>query len=145
MSRAKRLEPVQGVVGDAERRLAQSVGAFDRRVRDAEAKLLELERYRLEYERQFTQRAGQGISAPGLRDYQAFLGRLNEALKQQQTIVQRAGAERDAERLRWQQAARRAKALDHVVGQWQADERRANDRREQKDSDERGQRKVTRD
>ena len=145
MSRAKRLEPVQEVVGDAERRLAQSVGAFDRRVREAEAKLQELERYRLEYERQFTQRAGQGISAPGLRDYQAFLARLNEAVKQQQTIVQRAAAERDAERLRWQQAARRAKALDHVVDQWQADERRADDRREQKDSDERAQRKVIHD
>jgi flagellar FliJ protein len=145
MSRAKRLEPVQEVVGDAERRLAQSVGAFDRRVREAEAKLQELERYRLEYERQFTQRAGQGISAPGLRDYQAFLARLNEAVKQQQAIVQRAATERDAERLRWQQAARRAKALDHVVDQWQADERRASDRREQKDSDERGQRKVTRE
>ena len=142
MSRAKRLEPVQEVIGDAERRLAQSVVAFDRRVREAEAKLQELERYRLEYERQFTERAGQGISAPGLRDYQAFLARLNEAVKQQQIIVQRAAAERDAERLRWQQAARRAKALDHVVGQWQADERRASDRREQKDSDERGQRKV---
>jgi flagellar FliJ protein len=142
MSRAKRLEPVQEVIGDAERRLAQSVVAFDRRVREAEAKLQELERYRLEYERQFTERAGQGISAPGLRDYQAFLARLNEAVKQQQIIVQRAAAERDAERLRWQQAARRAKALDHVVDQWQADERRASDRREQKDSDERGQRKV---
>jgi flagellar FliJ protein len=140
VSRAKRLQPVQEVVGDAERRLAQSVGAFDRRVREAEAKLQELERYRLEYEQQFAQRAGQGISASSLRDYQAFLSRLAEAARQQQIVVQRAITERDAEHLRWQQAAKRAKALDHVVGQWRADERLATDRREQRDTDERGQR-----
>jgi flagellar FliJ protein len=145
VNRAKRLQPVQEVVGDAERRLAQSVGAFDRRVREAEAKLQELERYRVEYEQQFAQRAGQGISASGLRDYQAFLSRLGEAVRQQQALVQRAVTERDAEHLRWQQAAKRAKALDHVVGQWQADERRATDRREQRDTDERGQRKVSRE
>ena len=145
MNRAKRLQPVQEVVGDAERRLAQSVAGFERRVREAEAKLQELERYRLEYEQQFNQRAGQGMTAPGLRDYQAFLTRLNEAVKQQQALVQRAIAERDAEQLRWQQAARRAKALDHVVGKWQADERRADDRRDQRDTDERGQRKTIRE
>jgi flagellar protein FliJ len=145
MNRAKRLEPVQEVVGDVERRLAQSVANFQRRVREAEAKLQELERYRLEYEQQFNQRAGQGMTAPGLRDYQAFLARLNEAVKQQQALVQRAVAERDAEQVRWQQAAKRAKALDHVVGQWQADERRANDRRDQRDTDERGQRKTIRE
>ena len=145
MNRAKRLQPVQEVVGNAERRLAQSVGAFDRRVHEAEAKLQELERYRLEYEQQFAQRAGQGISAGGLRDYQAFLSRLGEAVRQQQALLQRAVSERDAEQMRWQQAAKRAKALDHVVGQWQADERRATDRCEQRDTDERGQRKVSRE
>ncbi|HEY4369368.1 MAG TPA: flagellar export protein FliJ [Steroidobacteraceae bacterium] len=145
MNRAKRLEPVQEVVGDAERRLAQSVAAFERRVREAETKLQELERYRLEYEQQYSQRVGLGISASGLRDYQAFLSRLSEAIKQQQVLVQRAGAERDAEQQRWQQAAKRAKALNHVVGQWQADERRASDRREQLDTDERGQRKASRE
>jgi flagellar FliJ protein len=145
MNRAKRLEPVQEVVGDAERRLAQSVANFQRRVRESEAKLQELERYRIEYEQQFNQRAGQGMTAPGLRDYQAFLARLNEAVKQQQALVQRAVVERDAEQVRWQHAAKRAKALDHVVGQWQADERRANDRRDQRDTDERGQRKTIRE
>ena len=145
MNRAKRLQPVQEVVGDTERRLAQSVAGFERRVRESDAKLQELERYRLEYEQQFNQRAGQGMTAPGLRDYQAFLARLNEAVKQQQALLQRASAERDAEQLRWQQAARRAKALDHVVGKWQADERRADDRRDQRDTDERGQRKTIRE
>ncbi|MGH8188717.1 MAG: flagellar FliJ family protein, partial [Steroidobacteraceae bacterium] len=79
-----------------------------------------------------------------LRDYQVFLARLVEAIRQQHAIVQRVRAERDAERLRWQEAAKRAKALGHVVEQWQTEERRSFERREQHESDERAQRKVNR-
>jgi len=140
MSRAKRLGPVQGVVEAAEQRLAQSLAGLQRRVSDAENKLLELERYRAEYEQGFTQRVGAGLGVTQLRDYQAFLGRLTEAIRQQQAVVQRSRAERDAEQQRWQHAARRVKAIDHVVDQWQAEERRAADRSEQRDTDERGQR-----
>lgn len=140
MTRAKRLEPVQNLADEAERRLAQGVAGFERRVREAEAKLLELQRYLAEYEHQFAARAGKGIGVMELRDYQAFLARLGEAIQQQRGLVQRAQSERDAERLRWQDAAKRVKALDHVVDQWQAEERRTLDKREQRDTDERAQR-----
>lgn len=144
MTRAKRLQPVQNLVDDSERRLAQSLGAFERRVTETETKLRELDRYRSEYEKQFSQRAGTGMGVTSLRDYQAFLARLSEAIRQQQTIVQRARTERDVERKRWQEAAKRAKALGHVVEQWQAEERRTLDQREQRESDERSQRKTDR-
>lgn len=144
MTRAKRLEPVQNVADEAERRLAQSLAAFERRVSQAETKLSELEHYRAEYEKQFSQRAGRGIGAIDLRDYQAFLARLGEAIRQQRTIAERARIERDAEKQRWQDAARRAKALDHLTEKWQSEERRLADRREQRDSDERAQRKASR-
>jgi flagellar FliJ protein len=140
MTRAKRIEPVQDLVESAERRLATSLVAFERRVTEGEAKLQELERYRIEYQEQFSLRAGRGMGVAELRDYQAFLARLGEAIRQQQLLLQRMRAERDAERLRWQEAARKAKALDHVVGVWRAEERRIQDRRDQHDTDERAQR-----
>jgi flagellar FliJ protein len=142
MTRAKRLQPVQNLVDDKERRLAQSLAAYEKKLADAQRKCQELERYREEYEKQFKETAARGIGVTGLRDYQAFLARLNEAVKQQQAIVARALAERDAERGRWQEMARKAKALDHVVEQWNAEERRAHDRREQLETDERAQRRV---
>jgi flagellar FliJ protein len=142
--RAKRLEPVQQIVDDAQRRLALSVAAFEKRVLEGEAKLQELQRYKGEYEQQFSQRAGRGIGASDLRDYQAFLARLAEAIKQQQALVTRARAEHQAERLKWQEALKRSKALGHVVERWQAEERHMNDRRDQRESDERAQRKFDR-
>lgn len=143
MTRAKRLRPVQDLMDDAERKLAQSLAAYERRVSEARNKLLELERYLAEYQRQFTDRAGRGIGVTDLRDYQAFLARLNEAIRQQHGVVQRSCSERDVERKRWQDAARRAKAIDHVVDQWQLQERKALDRREQIEIDERAQRVRT--
>lgn len=140
MNRAKRLAPVQDLVDDTERKLAISLAAHERRVVEAQNKLNELLRYRGEYEKQLTQRAGGGIAATDLRDYQAFLARLGEAILQQQGIVKRTTSERDSERLRWQEAARRVKAIGHVVNQWQAEERRVLDKRDQRETDERGQR-----
>jgi flagellar FliJ protein len=139
MSRAKRLEPVQDIVDDKERRLAQSLAGHERRVAEMEAKLQDLQRYRGEYEQQFNKRAGKGIGATDLRDYQVFLSRLSDAIRQQQAVVQRTCADRDAERLRWQEAARRAKALDHVVERWQLEEQKTVERREQRETDERAQ------
>ena len=142
MTRTQRLAPVQGVVENAEKRLASSLAGFEKRVADAEAKLHELTRYRSEYEQQYAQRVAGGIGVTELRDYQAFLARLTEAMRQQQSVVHRMRADRDAEKLRWQDAAKRAKALDHVVAQWQADEQRLADRLEQRETDERAQRGV---
>ena len=137
------MKPVQNLYDDTERRLAVALATVEKKVADAEAKLQELERYRGDYESQFKQRAGRGIGATDLRDYQAFLARLSDAIRQQQAVVRRAQSERDAERQRWQEAAKRAKALGHVVEQWHTEERRASDRREQRESDERAQRKVS--
>ena len=144
MKRAKRLEPVQHIVDEAQKRLAMSVAAFEKRVLEGEAKLAELERYKGEYEQAFAQRAGRGIGVADLRDYQAFLARLAEAIKQQQALVIRARAEHQEERLKWQEALKRSKALGHVVERWQAEERQVSDRREQRESDERAQRTVSR-
>ena len=144
MTRAKRLAPVQTLFDDNERRLAQSLAAFERRVTESETKLQELERYRGEYEQQFTQRAGRAsvrrTCVTIRRSWRDWPMRFASSRR----WCSGARVERDAERLRWQEAARRAKALDHVVERWQAEERRATDRREQRDTDERAQRKVNR-
>ena len=142
--RAKRLEPVQHIVDEAQKRLAMSVATFEKRVLDGEAKLGELVRYKAEYEQGFQQRAATGIGVMEMRDYQVFLARLAEAIKQQQALVNRARAEHEAERVKWQEALKRSKALGHVVDRWQAEERQVADKRDQRESDERAQRKIPR-
>jgi flagellar FliJ protein len=140
MKRADRLEPVQKIIDETERRLAEHFAAAERLVTACEQKLNELSGYRDDYTQGFAQRAGAGMGARELLDYQAFLMRLNEAITQQAQIVARAKVDRDAQRKRWQEAAQRSKALGHVIENWALEERRSVDKREQRDSDERGQR-----
>ena len=54
-------------------------------------------------------------------------------------IVDRARAERDAELESWRNAATRASAVGNLASHWQAEERLAADRIEQKETDEHSQ------
>ncbi len=131
---------VQKVVDDLERRRAQALALSERNVADSEAKLAELEAYQASYVRDFSARAASGMNAATARDYQVFLSRLDEALRQQAQAVVRATAQRDAERCSWQGAAQRADAVGHMVKVWNAEDRKELDRSEQKESDEFAQR-----
>jgi flagellar FliJ protein len=140
MKRSERLEIVKKVVDDFERRKAEALAACERRVVESEKKLSDLEAYRDGYVRDFQLRAKAGINAAAARDYQVFLSRLDEALRQQTQAVIGTRAQRDAELQNWQDAAQRAEAIGQTVKRWQGEERHALERREQIETDERSQR-----
>lgn len=137
MTRVKRLAPVQKVMEGNERDRAGRLGAAQRRLDEAQARLAELERYHAEYAQSFNQRASAGLNSSWLRDYQVFLARLLDAVNQQRQVVTRMRAERDGERRQWQEAARRVAAVETVVERWRSDERIAAEQREQRETDER--------
>ena len=140
MKRAERLRMVERAIDDIERRRAGTLAASERHLSACAAKLAELETYHKAYTRQFNERAEAGIGGAGLRDYQAFLARLAEAVRQQTTLVMRARSERDAERLSWQNAAQRAEVVGRLVSRWKNEEQRLGDLSEQRESDDRAQR-----
>ena len=141
MKRAQRLKMVQNVVEDLERRRAEQLALTrEARQRDASSASPSSRPTRPTMPAQFASRARDGIGAAGLRDFQTFLARLAEAVRQQSQAVFRARAERDAERQIWQSAAQRAEALGRIVKRWQTEEQRTFDRFEQHESDERSQR-----
>lgn len=144
MTRAQRLQPVQNVVDENERRRAEALASGEQRVAACEQRLAELTQYEADYRNAYRDRVAAGMASLELRDYQAFLAKLGEAVRQQRQLVLTAKSDRDAQRRQWQEAARRAKAIDHVMESWQAEDRRAAERRDQRDSDERAQRKHPR-
>jgi flagellar FliJ protein len=128
---------VQNVVDDQERRRAEALALSEHRVTESETKLAELQSYLDSYVRGFAIRAESGIDGAMARDYQAFLARLEEALRQQAQMVTRTRAQRDGEMQNWQGAAQRAEAVGQMVKRFQNEEARAVERREQVESDER--------
>lgn len=141
MKRVERLRMVERAIDDIERRRAESLAASEKRLNACAAKLAELEAYYGAYTRQFNERAEAGIGGAGLRDYQTFLARLAEAVRQQTTVVMRARTERDAELLSWKNAAQRAEAVGRLVSRWKNEEQRLGELSEQRESDDRAQRR----
>jgi flagellar protein FliJ len=137
--RIRQLKTAHGVLESDERRKAQTLAAAERTVQESEAKLAELGNYRDAYVRDFALRAGGGMSAARARDYQAFLARLDEALREQTEIVARARATRAELLAKWSGAARRSAAIDRALQRGLTEEHRRLDRREQVDADERAQ------
>ncbi len=134
------MAPVQQVLGGKERDRARDVGSAQRSLGAAETRLQELQQYHADYQQGFQRTARAGGNALALRDFQQFLGRLEEAIRQQEQIVAQAKQSVAGSTKQWQSAARRVKAVDSVVDKWQGEERRHEDRLEQKDIDERAQR-----
>lgn len=144
MKRSERMAPVQRVLGGTERDRAREMGVAQQGFAAAEARLQELQQYHADYVGGFQKTAMAGKSALALRDFQLFLARLEEAIRQQEQIVAQARAGVAGSTRAWQGAAQRVKAVDSVVGTWQVDERRREGRLEQKEMDERALRQPTR-
>ncbi len=139
MKKTERIGMVRRVVDDIERRKAEALAACEKNVLAAQAKLDELEAYRGAYVRDFSRRAESGMNGAGVREYQIFLGRLDEALRQQSQILAQARLQRGAELESWRNAARRAAAVGNLATHWQEEERHAAAKVEQKETDERSQ------
>jgi flagellar protein FliJ len=140
MTRSDRMAPVQQVLEKGEQARARELGEAQKRLADAEARLNELQTYHGEYLKAFRQRAEDGTSVNSLRDFQAFLARLELAVSQQEKLVSTAREQSASHRRNWQGAARQVKAVESVVDRWRSVEARDGERREQKESDERAQR-----
>jgi flagellar FliJ protein len=140
VSPKQRLQMVQRVTDEKERQHARKLAQSRTRVAQCEAKLKELQGYREGYVRDFDKRATAGIRGAGIREFQAFLTKLAEAIRQQEELLEKARGDSEADRTHWQGAAQRSQIMDKVVEQHTAKETKARDRREQRETDDRGQR-----
>ena len=144
MKRIQRLEPVDRLMRSNERDCAQRLAGVQQRLAEAAARGDELARYRDEYQRAFRARAASGMDAKGLREFQVFIARLDEAIGQQHRAVEQLRGEQERERQRWQDAAVRSSAVAKVIDRARRDERHVEERRLQRELDERAQRRGDR-
>lgn len=136
MKRAQRLDHFRDGLENSEKEQRARFVAAEGRAADARNRLAELQRYRDDYLQGLGQRAATGMDALALRDYQAFLARIGEAVRQQSQLVSRADLEREYERNRWNEAATRCRAVASVVERWKSEERVGIARAEQRETDE---------
>ena len=123
---------------DAARRL----GALQSAQLSASQQLEMLLRYRQDYDNQLQALMRQGVPAATLRNYQAFLGTLDNAIEQQRAIVLQAAHRLDHGRDDWRHQKRRLNSFDTLAERVRQQDLMALAKREQRDSDERAARKF---
>lgn len=144
VTRAVRLAPVVEMAEKAEREAALQLGHCQGLVSQAEAKLGELESFRGDYQQQWINEGGKGVSGQWLMNYQRFLSQLEVAIGQQHQSLEWHRANLDKVRVIWQQRYARLEGLRKLVQRYIDEARQAEDRREQKLLDDLAQRLIER-
>lgn len=139
MSRPFPLQPLVELSADrveaAERKL-QSLDADRRQARD---KLAQVEAYRVEYRERLRNSLGQGMNVVQVRDYQAFLTRLDAACEQQKAEVETREAAYLAGQKEWLEQRRRKQAFDALATRHAKAENVRENRAEQRLQDDHAQ------
>ena len=142
MSRSKRMKPVQRVAESREQAAVQKLGQSQQYLDAQRARLEELCTYRDQYSASFQASGGQGLNASRLQDYRVFLSRLNEAIRQQEAIIDQCTSQHEQTRQQWVETRSHHQAIDKVIERYRSEEQKNRDRREQQEQDERAQRPV---
>jgi flagellar protein FliJ len=135
MMKSKRFEPIQEIASISAQDLSRAMGEAGGKVAELEKQLEQLQSYRDEYVRSSTQANG-AIDAVKLQNYRSFLDRLGEALRQHLKSLESARTEYENRRAAWSEKRVEAESLGRVVDRFRKEERRAADRREQREGDD---------
>ena len=136
-----RFKPIQKIALHKERKAAAALGESLKTREAAVQRLDELRQYLAEYQERFARAARNGLSSSQILEYQVFISKLEAAIGQQEGNVARTQKNCDSSKAHWRGRYTKSKAMDNAVGRMVDEERRSDDKKEQSDNDERGQRK----
>lgn len=90
---------------------AASLGALNRQLQAHQEKLALLHKYREDYQLRFRQSTDSGVDAAALRNFVDFMSRLEQAIRQQQALVDDVRSRVECSRTDWQFKQRKSKAF----------------------------------
>jgi flagellar FliJ protein len=115
MTRPFPLQPLVDLSADRVEAAERRLQALDGDRRQARDKLAQVEAYRVEYGERLQRSLGQGMSVTQVRDYHAFLARLDAACAQQRAEVALRESAYLAGQKEWLELRRRKQAFDALA------------------------------
>ena len=138
MKQSHRLDPLLRRAQDHEDEVARTLAERQQSLDMHQSRLEELRRYADEYAN-----AQMAATSPSqLMNRRAFLDRLDSAVQQQSQTVDRNRERVDAERARLLLASRDKQVLEQLAASYRAQERQVVERRDQREMDDIGARRV---
>jgi flagellar FliJ protein len=139
MDRSDRLMPIIKLLESRELDAAQQVGACRDNLARQRQTLAELKMFQNEYTSRFNDAVKGGIEAGIIHEYHRFLNRLNQAIRQQQKVVETANSQHESLKQQWWQQRCQTKAMDKLAERYRSQEYFEREQREQRESDEHAQ------
>ncbi|WEF33226.1 flagellar export protein FliJ [Pseudoduganella chitinolytica] len=121
---------------------AKRLGAALKAVGDAEEKLKMLVGYRDEYGRRFDASQQAGITPMAYRNFQAFMEKLDTAVRGQEEMVRHAQKRSENEKAKWQEAERKRMSYSTLRDREAARLQKIEAKRDQKAMDEHAARQA---
>ncbi len=134
--RSRRLEVLSRLQSHREREKATALGRLRRHVDEQERRLRSLCEYRSEYRRQTLDAAGQGLPMAHLNRLHRFMGQLDEAIRQQQGLLNRLRDEIAREEQCWREVKARQQGMQRLLDESRQRIRVHEGRMEQRSLDE---------
>lgn len=144
MKQSKRLEPICDLNKRKEEEAAKELAKASQEVAAQKQRLIDLENYRNEYDKQFANAGGAGLTANQVRDYRRFLANLSAVVEQQRTAISNLELLFEEKKRQWLAARSRSKALDTVKVNYEKQEMHNEEKKLQNEIDDRGNRFVNR-
>jgi flagellar protein FliJ len=132
------IELAQRETDNAAKRLGETISA----AQDAEQKQVLLQGYRDDYAGRFIQAQANGISPDAYRNFQAFMVKLDNAIKGQQEVVRHAQAKIENARTLWQTCERKRLSYQMLLKRANIQEQQRAAKRDQKAMDEHATRQA---
>ena len=130
------LERVQEIADHQTDEAAAGLANLNRDLREQEARLMLLFKYRTEYHERLHRAAADGLDGAAMRNYHDFLQRLENAIMQQHALVVEARTRAEHGRIAWQNQRRKSMAFDSLSRRFEVRQMRDEATREQKSQDE---------
>lgn len=136
MTRSQRLNRIADHVSHDQEAAARELGRVRGQLQEHEDQLEQLRDYCLSYHKQLAEAQERGGSAAQMANYSRFLGRLTDAIRQQEQNVAAATRAFEQQRQAWIEARARVEAVKKAAGRCANEEARTEEKREQRQNDD---------
>jgi len=127
----QQLQMVFRLEQEKEDKLAREFQQAQQNLEENKQKMTGIETYRMDYLRQMQQKGNEGVTIDSYGHFQAFVTKLEEAIKQQSTVISTAFQVVTQRKNLWLEQQRKRKAVEMLIDKHHASVRAKADKAEQ--------------
>lgn len=136
MTKPFTLQPLLDLAHQKNDAATKKLGQLNQQQQSAQQKLTTLQQYRRDYQMKFQEASQQGMGPADLRNFQDFINRLDQAIRQQQQVIEKAKTNVQTGRHELMDSTRKMKSFDTLAQRHVESEMKVEAKKEQRLQDE---------